>query len=115
MPNDLPPKPRPVCYHGGTVPVLLGDVVSVRLLFRRCEGRVVYVPGISPTNPEMDFNGLVYVGIRVPGKAMMGITVLPDTYTIKKSVQFLRRDPNGRFEPVKPDEPLFEDSEGNPL
>lgn len=105
----------PICYHGGKVPVLLGDVVSVRVLFKRYQGRVVYVPGISPRHVEMESDGLVDVGIRVPGKAMVGVTVLPDTRTIKQSIQFIQRDPDGAFQQVRPDENLFEDKEGNPL
>ena len=105
-----------VYYHGGELEVRLGDLVETRvLLFWRCEGRVVYVPGVSPRHPEMDFGGLTYVGIRTKDSGMIGITVLPTTSTIKKSVKFVSRDPDGEFEEVNPDEDLFEDEDGRPL
>lgn len=105
-----------VRYHDGLTEVRLGDRIATRyFLFLKAEGRVVYVPGISPKNDEMEFNGLTWVGIRTTGAFMMGVVVNPDTYTLQKSVRFLGRDNDGDFTTIKPDDHVFEDEEGRPF
>jgi hypothetical protein len=99
-----------VYYHGGENEVRLGDLVETRvLLFWKTRGRIAYVPGISPPHPEMAFNGLTYVGIRSADCGMIGVTVIPETNTIKKGIRFIARDPDGNFEPMRPDERRFDD------
>jgi hypothetical protein len=46
-------------------PVRLGDHVEIRVWLRGRTGRVVYVPGISPLNPNMEYNGPCWVGVRM--------------------------------------------------
>lgn len=104
-----------VYYSDGTTPVQIGDEVETRVFFKKTSGQVAYVPGISPVNPEMEFNGLTYVGIRTVDQGIMGVTVMPNSSTIKKSIKFLRRGKESGFREVNPDEHLFEDEEGNPL
>lgn len=105
-----------VRYHDGLTDVRLGDRVATRyFLFLKVEGRVVYVPGISPRNDEMEFNGLTWVGIQTTNAGPIGTVVLPETFTLQKSVRFLGRDTDGDFNPIKPDDHVFEDAEGRRL
>ena len=104
-----------VYYADGVTPVRIGDFVGTRIFFRKTQGRVAYVPGLSDVNPEMEFNGLTYVGIRPKDQGMLGVTVIPDQQTIKKSKKFIARGSEDGFEQVKPDEALFEDRDGKPL
>lgn len=104
-----------VYYHGGEIEVRLGDVIETRvLLFWRCRGRVVYVPGVSPKHTEMEKNGLKNVGIRTDSW-MIGVAVMPETNALKKDVKFVSRDPDGNFVKVMPEDHLFEGAHGRPL
>ena len=99
---------KKIYYHGGEIEVRLGDLVETSVfLFWRCQGRVVYVPGVSPKHPEMEFGGLVKVAIKTEDSGMIGTVVIPETRTLRKKVKFIARDPDGRFEEVKPDEVLL--------
>jgi hypothetical protein len=71
--------------------VRVGDEVCVRGWFRRLQGRVDYVPGQSPKDNEMEFNGLSWVGIKIVGHAHRGHLVDPDTARLDRRVQFVRR------------------------
>jgi hypothetical protein len=81
-----------VRYFDGTVEVQLGDRVALRILFRKRTGRVVYVPGISPLNPEFAYNGLQWVGVRLEDRSLVATVVLHKTGTLKKKVKFIARD-----------------------
>lgn len=54
---------RVVTYNDRVTPVQLGDHVLTRVWFRKRKGRVVYVPGVSALNTNMEYNGLCWVGI----------------------------------------------------
>jgi hypothetical protein len=82
----------PVRYFDGNVEVQLGDRVSLSVLFRQRTGRVVYVPGISPVNPEFEYNGLRWVGIRLEDRSMVATVVRSSTGNLKKKVRFIQRD-----------------------
>lgn len=64
-----------VKYFGGDIEVQLGDRVSVRVWFRGRSGRIVYVPGFSPVNPEFEYNGLQWAGVRLENKALLATIV----------------------------------------
>lgn len=81
-----------VRYFDGITEVQLGDHVALRILFRKRAGRVVYVPGISPANPEFEYNGLRWVGIRLQDRSLVATLVLPGTGNLKKKVKFMARD-----------------------
>ncbi|MFN7941623.1 MAG: hypothetical protein U0X73_08470 [Thermoanaerobaculia bacterium] len=81
-----------VRYFASEVPVLLGDRVRLRVLFRTRVGRVTYLPGFSPENPEIDFGGLFRVGIDCPG-LFVTCHVDPDFLELKKGISFTERDP----------------------
>ena len=89
-------------YHGTSVPVLVGDHVQFRLglLFWRGwqAGRVQYVPGISPKNDELEFNGLTWVAIHDARGEQSGHVVLPGTGQLRRNVRFVRRADDGLTE-----------------
>jgi hypothetical protein len=67
----------------------------VRVFFRRRTGRVVYVPGISARNSNMEFNGLAWVGVRLENGDFISLVVDPQESYLRNKVTFLRRDPAG--------------------
>lgn len=81
-----------VRYFDAERPVQLGDHVRLRVLFRMRAGRVSYLPGVSPENPEIDFGGLFRVGIDFDGGFVMW-HVDPDSLELKRGVTFVKRDP----------------------
>lgn len=81
-----------VMYAESDCEVLLGDRVSISVWFRRREGRVVYVPGISSVNTEFEYGGMRWVGIRLANNNLVATPVLSKTGTLKGKVWFIRRD-----------------------
>jgi hypothetical protein len=79
-------------YSDQATDVNLGDRVAIRVWFRRRVGRVVYVPGISALNPELEFNGMRWVGIRLENSALLATPVLSKVGALKKKVRFIARD-----------------------
>jgi hypothetical protein len=90
-------------YYGGSVDVQLGDRVEVRGLFRKRQGIVNYVPGISTTHGEMEHNGLYWVGISFSDESFTGIIVNSDTGCIKKKILFWERGPADAATPLPPE------------
>ena len=81
-----------VRYFDGNTNVQLGDRVALRVLFRQRAGRVVYVPDVSPFNPEFEFNGMKWVGIRLEDRSLVATPVLTKTGSLKRKIRFLERD-----------------------
>ncbi len=81
----------PVTYYDGGVSVLLGDHVEVRFFFRRTQGRITYVPGLSKPHSEMAFGGLTWVGINLERGWVIKEVVDPESGKLKKGVKFLGR------------------------
>ena len=73
---------------------LLGDVVRMRRIIRWHFGRVAYLPGVSPLNPELEHSGLKWVGIRFDDESITGALVIPEINALKPNIQFIRRDPS---------------------
>jgi hypothetical protein len=73
-----------VTYHGTNVPVRGWQA-----------GRVRYVPGISPKNDELEFNGLTWVAIHDARGEQSGHVVLPGTGQLRSNVRFVRRADDG--------------------
>lgn len=95
-------------YFDKAQDVKLGDRVSVVVWWRRRVGRVVYVPGISQLNPEFEYNGMRWVGVRLENRALLATPVLIRTETLKKKVRFVERD-NSPCELITPDSREFEE------
>jgi hypothetical protein len=83
----MPPR-----YFGGEIDVQLGDRVAVSVWCSKRLGRVVYVPGISRFNPEFEYNGLKWVGVRLQNKALLATIVRHRAGNLKKNVRFIGRD-----------------------
>lgn len=86
---------RVVTYHDRTTPVQLGDHVLTRVWFRKRQGRVVYVPGVSAFNPNLEYNGLSWVGIRLADGSFVSTVVDPDGAFLVHKEALVRRDPHG--------------------
>lgn len=81
-----------VTYADGTTEVRLGDRASLSVWFRRRTGRVVYLPGISKMNPEFEYNGMRWVGIRLGDQSLVATPVLVPTERLKAEIRFVARD-----------------------
>jgi hypothetical protein len=81
-----------VRYFESEQPVQLGDHVRLRVLLRMRSGRVSYLPGVSAENPEIDFGGLLRVGIDF-GSGFVMWHIDPDSLELRKGVAFVTRDP----------------------
>ncbi len=84
-----------VTYHDSQTQVLVGDHVEFKLglfFWRGWQpGRIYYVPGISPKNSELEYNGLTWVAIHDARGCQSGHVVLPETSQLQKNVRFVRR------------------------
>ena len=84
-----------VTYHGTDCRVLVGDHVEFKLwlfFWRGWQpGRVHYVPGLSPKNDELEFNGMMWVAIHDQRGGQSGHVVLHKTGQLRDNVRFVRR------------------------
>ena len=84
-----------VTYGGSDIEVRVGDHVTYRewLFFWRGwkPGRVVYVPGLSPAQPNLEHNGLRWGCIQDVRGTQVGVVVEPQTNELQRSVRFVRR------------------------
>lgn len=78
-------------YFGTDIAVQLGDYVLIRRWFRKLSARITYVPGISAKNSDMEFNGLTWVCVQIPGGTRFGVVVNPENRELKKNVTFVKR------------------------
>ena len=81
-----------VRYFDATTEVQLGDRVTLKVLFRERTGRVVYVPGISAFNPEFEYNGMKWVGIRLNDRSLVATPIIIKTGNLQKKIHFVERD-----------------------
>ena len=88
-----------VTYHNTQIEVLPGDHVEFKigLFFWRGwqPGRIYYVPGKSPRNPELERDGLSWVSVHADRGGQAGIVVDPSTQQLRHTVRFLRRADDG--------------------
>jgi hypothetical protein len=96
-----------ICYSDRSTPVMLGDVVEKVIFFRRRQGRVVYVPGVSPLNKELDYDGLQSVGIKIDEGPFVATLVDPVGKFLQKKIRFIRRDAS-EIHKVQPNDRLFD-------
>jgi hypothetical protein len=84
-----------VTYYNTQTEVLIGDHVEFKVWIQFWRGwqpgRVYYVPGISPKNPELERDGMAWVSIHSPRGGQVGIWVDPLTRELRKTVRFVRR------------------------
>jgi hypothetical protein len=97
-------------YANSAETVELGDHVTYRsMLFwwKWKPGRVSYIPGVSPRHPEMEHDGLTWVGIAGADGTYHPILVEPDSSLLQKTVRFTRRTDGGTL--LTPDQIPAED------
>lgn len=83
----------PINYADGVTAVQIGDRVQVRIfLFLKKFGRVVYVPGISASHPEMEHDGIKLVGINFETGGSGGFWADLTTGNLIQTVRFIVRD-----------------------
>jgi hypothetical protein len=84
---ETPSGARQPLYADGS-PVSPGDHVQLRVwvrLFRKVAGTVVYVPGISKRRPQLERDGLSWVGVRLDDTGtIVGSWVEPSTGRLQK-------------------------------
>ena len=79
-------------YRGTLEEVRLGDVVDVPyFFFWKRRGIVLYVPGVSPLNPELERDGLQWVGIKFEDGQTTATVADPDTEILVKAVNLIER------------------------
>ena len=105
---------RVITYSDRVTPVQLGDRVRTRIWFSKKTGRVVYVPGISRLNANMEFNGLCWVGIRLDEGGFVSTVVDPKGAYLRRHEMLVERDPQG-VAPLQEDEDPHADGEGTSL
>ena len=104
-----------ITYKDCVTPVQLGDHVETRIWFRRHRGRVVYIPGVSPLNGNMERDGLRWVGVRLEEGGFLSAVVDPEQDRLRSRLRFVCRDSEGVAE-LKPEEdPHGEDSFAGPF
>ena len=84
-------------YRGTDTPIKLGDHVIYSEWFglKRTEGRVSYVPGISPLRSDLsDSEKSSLWGISIPGDFIQMLYVSDDKF-ISKKIKFVRRGDDG--------------------
>lgn len=79
-------------YFATEDPVELGDHVTIKVFFKTRRGRVTYISSSSKPNDQIDFGGILHIGIDVPGQMFVAYPVDSKTFCVKKSVVFERRD-----------------------
>lgn len=89
-------------------PARLNDKVLVkRLFFFKTEGIMVYVPGISPPHPEMEIEGLKYIGVQMPGASIYSVPVDPSTNELPANIRLIDRgEEHDNENCLSPDEEL---------
>lgn len=79
-------------YSDGRTCVCLGDVVTLTIFFiLKRRATVVYVPGVSRKNENLEYDGLVQVGFAENGGGVLSTFVDPDTYALPRRIKFIAR------------------------
>ena len=104
-----------ITYKDRVTRVELGDRVQMRIWLRKYRGRIVYIPGVSPFNPAMEFDGLRWVGARLEEGGFVSAFVDSDRNFLRSRLIFVGRDTDGIIE-LQPDEdPHHDDSFAAPF
>ena len=93
-------------YYSSNVEILIGDYVQVKGLFWGSRnGRIVYVPGVSPPHNEMETDECTHIGISMGNGDVMGFPIFSgQTHAGKRVVYVKRSDDN--CPGLRPDDPL---------
>lgn len=81
-----PPSATPVpTYHDGSA-IGLGDEVEFTSFFRRKNGTVTYITGISPLDHKIETPGIPSIEIKLPNGDTYGITASQKVGRLRKSI-----------------------------
>jgi hypothetical protein len=96
---------KEIYYKGTNQKVCLGDKVWLKTLaslwFCKEYGVVSYVPGVSPYNKAMHFNGISQVCVSLSKGGACGVNVDHDTGFLVNRVHLLSR--NEKYTPIEGD------------
>lgn len=84
-------------YHGTDVEIKLGDKILYSKLFRKVKGVVVYVPGQSKLNKNMEYEGEKTWAIQLDDEKgdIRTMVYAPPVGVVPKKIKFLnRQNPN---------------------
>jgi hypothetical protein len=87
-------------YADAEVETEFGDHILYRsqiFFWRWKQGRVSYIPGVSRVHPEMEHDGLVWIGVSGVDGTFRAVLVGPSTRRLQRSVRFVRRSDGGKF------------------
>lgn len=85
-----PTNHPPVRYYGTDQEVRIGDLVSVKFwLFRKCVGRITYVPGVSDLKRELERDGLAWIRMKAEDGTVIDSVVVDGS--LGRGVQLLAR------------------------
>ena len=93
-------------YYGTNVEVRLGDRIMWRRLFRRdIEGTVVYIPGISPVHPDLEYEGIRQWAVELDDGGILVMLYWPENRKgqPRSNIKFLGR---GQPKPLLPERRL---------
>jgi hypothetical protein len=93
-------------YHGTDVDVRLGDRFEMKRFLRKpIRGTVVYMPGVSPPNPGMEWPEFSRWGVQLDDGTMLSWPYLPAQLQPEKRLLFVSRgDPHEKE--LRPEEEL---------
>jgi hypothetical protein len=91
-------------YFGTDIEVEIGDRILWKRFWRRSrEGKVVYIPGLCPKHPDLDFEGIGDWAFQLNDGTVYQSVYDPQRSQPKRDIRFLGRS---EAEPLSPDVPL---------
>lgn len=93
-------------YHDTDDEVRLGDRVRMKRLFRKpLHGTVVYMPGVSPPHPEMEWPEFSRWAIELDDGTVMAWPYVPEELQPSKRISLLQRG-SAEFKELLPNDEL---------
>ena len=93
-------------YFGTSEEVRLGDRIAMKRLLRKpVHGTVVYMPGVSPVHPEMEWPEFSRWAIEFEDGTLLAWPYTPDTLQPDKRIILLERG-SPDYKGLQPDEEL---------
>jgi hypothetical protein len=89
-------------YHGTTTEVCLGDQIKIRRWFRKVDGTVCYIPGISPPHPTIDYENVRQWGIKLRNGTVLVSGYYPERAQPRKHIRFVARSEQSGLSPDTP-------------
>lgn len=101
MVDDKTPHSR-LFYHGTSIEVMLGDRVLVKRFLRKpIEATVSYIPGISPRNPQLEYEDVKQWDIRLADGSGLVMGYFPEHVQPAQNIMFVSRGAGGEVTPAE--------------